>query len=153
MALLSPHNIVAIETYSSPCGRQSSVTVSLSRTGRGLRWPKTRDRHSAATRRTRTMRRRDSLFVRDRRGRDGGRRGTEKAKKQRCQKMYQDRRGGVFRVTREQSRELPSFRPMSGTLPVPTDAEDCGRTSIQIPSSHIYLCCSSYAHNKLTFSV
>ena len=36
MALLSPRNIIANETYSSPCGRQSFVPVSLSRSGRAM---------------------------------------------------------------------------------------------------------------------
>ena len=119
MALLSLHNIVAIETYSSPCGRQSFVPVSLSRTGR---WQCARAVGAAKGEgRTFSSDEKDendeekrqpfcprSARTRWREARNG------KGKKQRCQKMYQARRGGVFRVTREQGRELPSFRPMSG---------------------------------------
>ena len=80
----SPSKLIPL----SPCGRQSFVPVSLSRTGRavaatravGAAQRRGTDGHSAATRRTRTMRRGDSLFVRDRRGRDGAKGGTEKAK-------------------------------------------------------------------------
>ena len=106
-----------------PADVESFSRVSLSRIGR-RRWRRprpllqrrTRNGHSA-TRATRTRRRRDSLFVRDRHGRDGRKKGRNgKGKKRRRQKMFLSAAAAFPHVTREPRHELPSFRSPGDVL-------------------------------------